>query len=402
MDFLNMKHITFGDKRVSELKIGDTIVWNGLPKGYKELEYIGTTGTQYIDTGFIPNQDTRVICEFMFKGNNSTRDIYGSRITTNNSNYWLRVISSAWQPGYNKQLGGTGIASDTTKWHIADQNKNMFYIDGVLGYEFTYSNFQAPLTLIFGGGQSTSNGHTFYSGKARYRAFKIFDNNNLVRNFLPCKDPNDNIGMYDTVNQQFHGNAGTGDFEAGPEWNGLPLGYKKLDYIETTGTQYIDTGFIPDQDSRIVCEFMYFDGNGIYGTRISTSSNNFAFRVASSKWQPGYLTLGNTGIASDTTKWHVADQNKNLFYFDNELAYTFTYNTFKAPKSIVLGGINANNKMYYGKGRYRSCKIYDNNILIRDFIPCKKPNGEVGMYDLLNGCFYSNAGEDKFIAGKEV
>ena len=184
-------------------------------------------------------------------------------------------------------------------------------------------------------------------------------------------------------------------------WKGLPSGYTKLDYIETTGTQYIDTGFIPNQDSRIVCEFMYGgSGSGIYGARTSTASNNFALRVISNGWQPCYqAVLGGTGIASDSTDWHIADQNKNLFYIDGILGYEFTYETFTAPKSIALGGINANNKFYYGSGRYRGCRIYDNGVLVRDFIPCKNHDGDVGMYDTLNAKFYGNAGTDEFAFG---
>lgn len=185
-------------------------------------------------------------------------------------------------------------------------------------------------------------------------------------------------------------------------WKGLPSGYKKLDYIETTGTQWIDTGFVPNQDSRIVCEFMFFDGNGIYGTRQSTSSRNFAMRVISSQWQPGYGTvLGSTGIACDN-EWHTADQNKNVFYIDGVLAREFEYTTFKAPKPIGLGCINANNSVYYGEGRYRNCQIYDNGVLVRDLIPCKTADGEVGMYDTLNAVFYGNAGTGTLVAGAEV
>ena len=182
----------------------------------------------------------------------------------------------------------------------------------------------------------------------------------------------------------------------------LPKGYKELDYIETTGTQWIDTGFIPNQDSRIVCEFMYGgSGNGVYGTRTSTASNNFAMRVINGAWQPGYRTvLGSTGIAADATDWHIADQNKNLFYVDGVLFYEFEYATFTAPKSIALGGINANNKFYYGSAKYRNCQIYDNGVLVRDLIPCQNPKGDAGMYDTLNNKFYSNAGTGVFLTGE--
>lgn len=179
--------------------------------------------------------------------------------------------------------------------------------------------------------------------------------------------------------------------------------YTRLDYIECTGTQWINTGFIPDQDTRIVCEFMWLGGNGIYGTRQSTSSRNFALRAISNNFQPGYHTvLGSTGIKTDD-EWHIADQNKNMFYLDGVLAREFNYVTFTGPKAIGIGCINANNQVYYGEGRYRTCQIYDNGVLVRDLIPCqKKSDGEIGMYDVLNDVFYTNAGSGEFVSGEVI
>ena len=183
-------------------------------------------------------------------------------------------------------------------------------------------------------------------------------------------------------------------------WKGLPQNYTYLDYIEATGTQYIDTGFIPNQDTRVVCEFVYKGGSGIYGARNAVSSRNFSMRVIYNAWQLGYGDGVTTGvIPSDTANWHIADHNKNNLYIDGELAATREYVTFTAPKSITIGAIKAGS-MYYGKGMYRDFKVYDNDVLVRDMIPCKDPNGNIGMYDTLNAVFYGNAGTDEFIAGE--
>lgn len=190
-------------------------------------------------------------------------------------------------------------------------------------------------------------------------------------------------------------------------WKGLPEGYKRLDYIESTGKQYIDTGFIPNQDSHIVCEFMYFGGTGIYGARDNTSSDGFCMRVTNSRWQPQYNdTMNRTSIASDTTNWHVADQNKNVFALDGVVGLTFTYGEFTSPNPVIVGGILGNKDgvptLYGGDCRYRSFQIYDNDVLVRDLVACKSPNGAIGMYDTLNAVFYSNAGTGTFVAGDEL
>lgn len=215
--FTGVTHLSIGDKNVVRLEIDGTVVWKGLPVGYTLLEYIETTGTQYIDTGFIPNQDTRVVCEFMWKGTGGSgnRDIYGGRQSAEKNTFWLRVVYNKWQPNYDTTLGNTEISADTTNWHIADQNKNFFYIDGVLGMEFEYAPFQSPAPLAIGGGYATYSGGTFYPGVARYRGCQLYDNGVLIRDMVACVNAEGEAGMYDTVNAKFYGNAGTGEFKVG-------------------------------------------------------------------------------------------------------------------------------------------------------------------------------------------
>ena len=55
----------------------------------------------------------------------------------------------------------------------------------------------------------------------------------------------------------------------------------------------------------------------------------------------------------------------------------------------------------YSKSKIYYCKIYNNGILVRDFVPCIKDDGEVGLYDLIGKQFYGNAGTGVF-TGSEV
>ncbi len=179
----------------------------------------------------------------------------------------------------------------------------------------------------------------------------------------------------------------------------LPSGYIEVEHIECTGTQYINTGFIPNQDTRIVCECMYKGGTGVYGARSSVSSRNFSMRVINSAWQIGYGNGVTTSpIECDTTEWHLFDHNKNALYVDGVLAVEREYATFSAPYPVAIGAIRAGS-MYYGQGCYRIFRIYDNGVLVRDFVPCQNPDGEAGVYDLVGGAFYANAGTGEFVTG---
>ena len=169
----------------------------------------------------------------------------------------------------------------------------------------------------------------------------------------------------------------------------LPSGYTIIDHIEVTGEQYINTGFVPNQDTRIVCEFKYLGGTGVYGARGSVSSNNFSLRVINGAWQMGYGDGVATGTILADDEWHTADQDKNTLYIDGVLAVTREYEEFTSPHPIAIGAIRASS-LYYGEGCYRNCKIYDNGTLVRDFVPCTNESGEVGMYDFITNAFFIN------------
>jgi hypothetical protein len=57
----------------------------------------------------------------------------------------------------------------------------------------------------------------------------------------------------------------------------------------------------------------------------------------------------------------------------------------------------ANGSSATKQGKIYSCRIYDSGVIVRDFVPCVNPNGDVGLYDVANDKFYGNAGTGKFI-----
>lgn len=184
----------------------------------------------------------------------------------------------------------------------------------------------------------------------------------------------------------------------------LPDGYTQIDYIESTGSQYLDTGVKPNQDTRSIVEVWYITGSDIFGARANTSGDKFYLRRTSSCFQPSYgdeqSTLGKFPFS--TRHWYSVDLNKNVFYVDGVNAKTFTYSTFTCPQTFILGGVNANAGIYYGSHRYRYCELYDNGTLIRQLVPCVNSAGKVGMYDRVNGVFYSSSTDTPFVAGPVV
>ena len=76
----------------------------------------------------------------------------------------------------------------------------------------------------------------------------------------------------------------------------LPAGYKQVEYIESTGTQYIDTGFIPNQDTRVVIDYQLTEVEAVIllGSRSSADSRAYTLNTASSSFN-SVSAYGNTG-----------------------------------------------------------------------------------------------------------
>ena len=179
----------------------------------------------------------------------------------------------------------------------------------------------------------------------------------------------------------------------------INYGHTLPEYIEMSDAQYIDTGFRPNNNTRVVADLVYTNGNGqeILGARNTTSSRNFALLTVSGNWRFAYGNAQyNTGAKYDKNR-HVIDMNKNTFSVDGQVVYTAPESEFTVPATLALGAVRAATGMYLGYGRFYSCKIYDDGVLVRDLIPWRTVEGEVGMFDLVNRVFYGNAGTGTFI-----
>lgn len=195
---------------------------------------------------------------------------------------------------------------------------------------------------------------------------------------------------------------------------GLPVGYTKLTYIQSSGTQRIDTLFAPNQNTRIVVDFEILTANAsgwrsVFGSRESASSGHFALFLAGTD-SPNYVNqfysdIGNTthwfGSSVSVTGRHTVDCNKNVISIDGN-AYSHTAVTFQSTRPLYLFANNEAGTFNMGcDEKIYSCQIYDNGTLVRDYVPCINASGEVGLYDLVGKKFYGNAGTGTF-TGSEV
>ena len=195
--------------------------------------------------------------------------------------------------------------------------------------------------------------------------------------------------------------------------NMLPKEYQEVEYIESNGLQYINTGYIPTENVKIDIEFNFVDWQ---------MPNANLFGCDTGAYQRSCLSLGRSvqGLFAfcigSTSKqfeeivkeinYHVIISKDKLIINDNVHETTFSA-SFTDPVSLCLLGWNRNGTYLSNtEGNdillYRF-KIYDNNVLVRDMIPCyRKSDNIAGMYDLVNNVFYTNQGTGTFTVGNDI
>ena len=194
----------------------------------------------------------------------------------------------------------------------------------------------------------------------------------------------------------------------------LPGTYTELQYIQGTGTQWIDTNFIPDSNTRLRTKLQVDSGVNNSGSCFSGSMGaNTGFECF--MWSSGtkiYCPYGNHDVATivatinDTVE---IDWNKNIFSAKvnngDTVKRNFAKQTFTATYQLRLFALSRNTDVATSQGYVKIYyfQVYDNGTLIRDYIPAlRNGDGAVGMYDVANQIFYTNPGGDNFVAGPVV
>lgn len=183
----------------------------------------------------------------------------------------------------------------------------------------------------------------------------------------------------------------------------LPSGYTQVEYIESSGTQYIDVGFVPNQDTRVFAEVEFATASStqaLFGARTSSSANQFQFVTSGNAYRTDYNTAYTNMVSASISGKFYVDKNKNVTNLNGSETYTHTYASFTAPGTMYLFATNNNGSVYaYASAKLYSFMVYDNGTMIRDCVPCTNASGTVGLYDVVNGKFYTNAGTGVFTAG---
>lgn len=222
------------DKTINQITTctvgGDVVMPNNIPqkrgyifKGYVDnytpVEYIESTGSQYIDTGYYANQNTGVktkinitrltyVYSGLFGGypNKSFGFIYGNR---DNDNF---VFGNQIMSIPKRLTTGNNIDILINK-NMMSYNMN----DNQYGVSAPGATFKCSYTFLIFTAKDTGSGTNMPALPYKLYYFQIYDNDVLVRDFIPVVDSRGVACLYDKVEHKFYYNAGSGEFIAGPE-----------------------------------------------------------------------------------------------------------------------------------------------------------------------------------------
>lgn len=194
-------------------------------------------------------------------------------------------------------------------------------------------------------------------------------------------------------------------------WNSgetLPESYQRVEYIQSSGTQYINTGFYPNQNTRFLVDAQLLSSATTMtygGGRTGTSVNQFGCWTLTDgvTLRHVYNTSLYSLVTSSYLKRLIIDVNKNVISAEGK-STTVSAATFTSKQPMFLFAMNTGGKAEFPANmKLYSCQIFDNGTLVRDFIPAiKKSDGTVGLYDIIGGTFYKNSGTGVFTAGAVI
>lgn len=194
---------------------------------------------------------------------------------------------------------------------------------------------------------------------------------------------------------------------------GLPEGYTAVNYLQSSGTQWIEMGVAPNQNTKAVLKikinnFNGPDGASLIGSRTDGNSNDqfftyldyigggrFLFRVDG---QPESISW--KGLTTDkiyTVTLSGTEMKAELEDGTAVFLKTFSVPDFTSTVTMALFKSKPFNNGF--QGRIYSCKHYSGDELIQDFVPCLDTEGVPCMYDLISKTAFYNQGTGSFTWG---
>ena len=200
----------------------------------------------------------------------------------------------------------------------------------------------------------------------------------------------------------------------------LPAGFVQLEYLESTGTQYIKSDLVPPSSGyRVVGKVEFKASNsgqyGIYGAYKGNPKANVHTMINFNSSTPVWSISWNSEYYGGSLAKNVA-YNFEMSALENAptlsvngspvtLSSVYNFSTDVGLKFYIFGQNNEDALAIPFVGRIYELAFYsssDDSSLLAHYYACRYAKGVLGLYDMVSNTFYPNAGSGSFIAGPEV
>lgn len=200
----------------------------------------------------------------------------------------------------------------------------------------------------------------------------------------------------------------------------IPARYTVVDYIESNGNQYIDTGLSTTVGFRFVGTILIlYSSNYDYHMLCGSHELSSPYKRNFIGFHPSlYITIGIGNGDKITSKTFSTNQ-----YYDVDLSnvYTNYYAKVDNNTETLINGSSSISNSYssrnlflfannnissgasqYFKGKMKESQIYINNELVADYVPVYDTvTQKYGMYDKVSQTFKGNLGSGDFSGGND-
>ena len=394
----------------------------------RPASYVRSSGKEWVDTGIKPTAKTKMVCRFAV--DSSAVAGHCGVSDAGNAFTWYCLPSQGkvqfWLNGWQN----TEVAwSATETIHTVELQSGRQACDGVeVNGSITATQIPNGTLYLFADNQS---GAKYFQTIDLYGC-QIYEDDTLVRDLVPC-EINGEGALYDRVTDAiFTANGGVLGFppaeenpssgedtpgdEDTPGSGDTPSSGEDV-YLLSTGSEYILTGLLPTSKTRIVVDYQNMDTSTspaqsvIAGFHLNTAQFSvggyvdagvyklIAFCNNNSSWP--YQTF----LVDDRTRLTVELRAEGAILVNGtalevdpakimSVGNTFDSAAVNGGISIFAAnekGINGSGIKYLMRAKLYSCKIYEGDALVRDFVPYLDENGAAGLYDLCGTGFYGNA-----------
>ena len=357
---------------------------------YTRLTYIECTGKQYINTGYVVQEDDIIDMYYISTSTTSAdKALFG--VAESGNGIWATIYSNTSYLRFGS-TASVNISNGRIRYKITLKKGSAVIDDSAASPVFT----AMPTIPLYVFASNNNNNKVNMYGYCRSMGFKISkENGDAVMDLKPCKrDSDGKIGMLDLVSGQFFVNQGEeDDFIGGSEMQ-MSSEYEAIDYVTFNADKLFDAGII---DNTYTIEVLF--------ERTETSKTPYLYGIVTSPHTASvtaYLTSSGSwrfgssyrGFTTNTLKMYKVEISNGTFVGDFTSS-TFTKSTFTTPDTLVVGGSRAasgsTSKAYRGLIYYFRIKKGDTAIL--DWYPCRRlSDGVEGFWDCVTQSFVEPIG----------